>query len=107
MNHPRQPGPDDYEVIRLSISWGALSILAFLLLMALQVGGARFLDLRLFQVVVATLALAAAGFVFGLVGMKFGRGRQAARLGVFFNGAVLFSVFVLVPLVSALLRRLG
>lgn len=98
---------DDYQVIRISISWGALSVVAFLLLMGLQIFGIRFFQLRLTQVTVATLTLSIAGFVLGLVGMRAKSGRRAARLGVFLHGTVLFCVFVLVPLTFQVLRRLG
>ena len=96
-------GGGDYEVIRISISWGALSIALFVLLMALVIFG----DLRLAQFVFATLSLSIAGSVVGLVGFRFGRSRRAARVGLFLNGVVLVCYFVLVPLIYQVLRRLG
>lgn len=101
-----RPEGDDYEVIRVSISWGALSILAFIALMTLQVFGFRVFGLRLGQLTAATLALAFAGFVLGLIGTRLGRARRAAKVGLFLNGVVLFCVFVLMPLTFQVLRSL-
>ncbi len=97
-------GDDDYQVIRLRVSWGAVSILAFAGILILQLFG-RWLQVSLRQVIFGTAALALAGLVLGLIGMKFGRGRAAARIGAFLNGAVL-GIFLLVPIVTGILRQL-
>jgi len=109
---PREPGApaaedEDYEVLRISITWGGLSIAAFALVMGLQIFGVNSLQLSYLEVIAATFALSFAGLALGLVGMKIGRGRRSARLGVFLNGVVLFCIFVLVPLTWRVLRRLG
>ncbi len=95
---------DDYQVIRLRVSWGAVSILAFAAILTLQLFG-HWLRVSLPQVILGTAALALAGLVLGLIGMKFGSGRGAARIGAFLNGAVL-GIFVLVPIVTGILRQL-
>ena len=95
---------DDYQVIRLSISWGALSILAFVAILVLQLFS-RHLGISLPQMIGATALLGLGGFAIGLVGLRFGRAPGAARVGVFLNGAVL-GIFLLVPIVSGILRRL-
>ncbi len=110
MGEPRiDPGmsdvDDDYQVIRLRVSWGAVSIAAFIGILILQLFG-RWLRVSLPQVIGGTAALALTGLVLGLIGLKFSRSRGAARVGTFLNGAVL-GIFVLVPLLTGLLRRLG
>ena len=95
---------DDYQVIRLRVSWGAVSIVAFAAILILQLFG-RWLRFSLPQVIFGTAGLALAGLVLGLVGLRFGRSRGAARAGAFLNGAVL-GIFVLVPIVTGILRRL-
>ena len=110
LDSPREtdvPAADDYEVIRLSISWGVLSIAAFLALISLQLFGVSYLRLSYLRVFVATLALAFVGLALGLTGLRIGRGRRSARVGVFLNGVVLLCIFVLVPVVFSILRRLG
>ncbi len=96
---------DDYQVIRLKASWGAVSIVAFAAILILQMFG-HMLRVSLPQVIGGTAALALAGFALGLIGLRFGRSRGAARAGTFLNGAVL-GIFVLVAIVTGLLRRLG
>ncbi len=96
---------NDYQVIRLSISWGATSIIAFAGILIIQ----RFpsaLGISLPQMIGGTALLAITGLALGLIGLKFGRSRGAARIGTFLNGTVL-GLFVLVPIVSGILRRLG
>ncbi len=93
---------DDYQVIRLRISWGFLSIIAFVGILALQIDT---LGVSLPQMIGGTLVLAISGFVLGLIGLKFGRSRGAARAGVFLNGTVL-GLFVLVAVGSVLMRQL-
>ncbi len=94
---PAYEGEDeDYEVIRVSISWGLLSILVFAAILTTQLFGLRVFGLRLSQVVAATLPLSVAGLILGGIGLKFGRARRAAKVGVFLNGVVLFCVFLLV-----------
>ncbi len=97
-------GDDDYQVIRLRVSWGAVSILAFAAILTLQLFG-RLLKVSLQQVIFGTAALALAGLVLGLIGMRLGRSRAAARVGAFLNGAVL-GIFLLVPIVTGILRQL-
>ena len=75
-------------------------------IMAIQFFGYTFFGLRLAQMALSTLGLSALGFTLGLIGMRFGRGRRAARLGAFLNGVVLFCVFVLLPLTFQILRAL-
>lgn len=101
--HAHEGEDDDYEVIRVSISWGMLSILVFAVILTTQLFGLRVFGLRLSQVV-ATLPLSVAGLVLGGIGFKFGRARRAAKIGLFLNGVVLFCVFVFVPL-AFLARR--
>lgn len=104
MSEPPHPGSadrlegGDYEVVRLSIGWGSVSILAFATILTLQMFGFRVFGLDLSQVVVATLPLALSGFACGLIGLRFGRGRGAAKVGTFLNGIVLLCIFVLLPL---------
>ena len=98
---------DEYEVLRISISWGLLSILAFAAAIVLHIFGWRFFGLGIARLALWTLGLSAGGFVLGLIGLRVGRGRRAARLGTFLNGVVLFCVFVLLPVsfyVSRMLR---
>ena len=90
----------------MSISWGALSIAAFMVIMTLQIFGFTVFGLRIAQITMATLGLSALGFSLGLIGMRLGRGRKAARLGAFLNGVVLFCVFVLLPVTFQVLRAL-
>ncbi len=96
---------DDYQVIRLQISWGACSVLAFAAILAIQLLG-RWLGISLVQSIVSAALLAIVGLILGLIGLKFGRARGAARVGVFLN-AVVIGMFLLLPLVSGILRRLG
>ncbi len=96
---------DDYQVIRFRIGWGTLSILSFAAILAIQLFG-RWLEISLVRSIIATALLAIGGLVLGLIGLKFGRARGAARVGVFLNGAVI-GILLLVPLVSGILRRLG
>ena len=98
---------DDYAVVRVSIGWGTLSILAFAIVLALQLFGRQVFGLRLIQVVGATLPLSFVGLALGLIGTRLGRGRKAAKLGAFLNGVVLFCVFVLLPVVFQVLKRLS
>jgi len=101
-------GPDDdYEVIRISISWGMLSILVFGVILTTQLFGWRVFGLRLSQVVAATLPLSVAGVILGGIGLKFGRARRAAKIGIFLNGVVLLCVFSLVLLTLKALRWLA
>ncbi|MCP3956467.1 MAG: hypothetical protein GY719_01300 [bacterium] len=98
---------EDYEVLRISISWGLLSILVFLIVITLQIYGWRTLGINIAQLALSTLGLSVLGLALGLIGLKFGRGRRAAKVGTFLNGVVLFCVFVLLPVsfyVSRLLR---
>lgn len=95
---------DDYQVIRLKVSWGAVSIVAFTAILILQLFG-RWLRVSLPQVIFGTAALALAGLVLGLIGLRFGQSRGAARVGAFLNGSVL-GIFLLVPIVTGILRRL-
>lgn len=104
---PTRERDDDYEVVRISISWGMLSIVAFAVILTLQMFGIRVLGLSLAQVVGATLVLSFVGFALGLVGVRFGRARGAAKLGAFLNGVVLLCIFILLPLTFAILRRIG
>ena len=97
---------NDYQVINLSISWGMLSIVAFAVILTLQVFG-RVLGVTLAQMTLVTLSLAFVGFAVGLVGLRSGRGRGAARVGAFLNGTVLLCVFVILPVAYQILRRLG
>ncbi len=97
---------DDYQVIRLSVNWGSTSIVAFAAVVILNMGG-RFLGLGLFQIIGATLALSIAGFLLGLIGLKFGRGRGAARVGVFLNGVVLLCNLVILLVAFLIMRRPG
>ncbi len=96
---------NDYQVISLSISWGMLSIAAFAVILTLQLFG-RVLGVSLAQVIGATLVLSIAGFALALIGLRFDRGRGAATVGAFLNGVVL-GIFLLVPVASQVLRRLG
>lgn len=103
----RDGANDDYEVVRLSIGWGALSILAFASMLIVQLGGSRVLGLSVAQATVLILPLSGVGFVLGTIGVKYGRDSRLARLGVFLNGIVLFCILVLLPLTTQILRRLG
>ncbi len=96
---------NDYQVIPLSITWGSMSIVAFVIILILQLSG-RMLGLGLFQIIGATLGLSVAGFVLGLIGLKFGRSHGAAKVGAFLNGVVLLCIFVILPVVFQILRRL-
>ena len=98
---------EDYEVFRLSIGWGMLSILVFVLILALQVFDTGIWGLSSGQAVAATLPLSVIGFVLGLLGVKYNRGQSSARIGVFLNGAALFCIFVLLPITSQVVRRLN
>ncbi|MEM7584139.1 MAG: hypothetical protein AAF560_12200 [Acidobacteriota bacterium] len=104
---PQSSDNDDYDVIQISLNWGFLSLLAFLTIVTFQMFGTDFLHLRLTHVIFSTLVLAPVGFVLGLIGLKFGRSPQIARVGVFLNGVVIFCVLVLLPLTFAILRRIG
>ncbi|MEM7351793.1 MAG: hypothetical protein AAF657_13430 [Acidobacteriota bacterium] len=97
----------DYEVIRLSISWGMLSLLAFASLLTVQLFGPRVFGMAFERAVALTLPLSLGGFVLGLVGLRYGDGPQIARLGVFLNGVVLLCIFVLLPATFFIMRRLG
>ncbi len=91
----------DYQVIRFSVSWGSLSIFAFILTLAVNIVGN---DLGLSA---ATMGLAVAGVVLGLIGMKVGRrGRGAARAGTFLNGAVVIIFLVVAIVMPELLKAL-
>ncbi len=109
MGEPRT-GPsdfdDDYQVVRLRISWGSLSVVAFIVILILQLFGRQF-GANLIEVNLGTMALSAAGFVLGLIGLKLGDSRGAARLGAFLNGVVLLCIFVILPVTFMILRRLG
>ncbi len=109
MGEPRT-GPsdfdDDYQVVRLRISWGALSVAAFVVGMVLQLLGWR-LGVSLGQLTAATMALSVAGCALGLIGLRFGKSRGAARVGAFLNGVVLLCIFILLPAAYTILRRLG
>ena len=96
---------DDYEVFRLSISWGMLSIMAFVVVLMLQMFDSGTFGLTSFQAVAATLPLSFLGFVLGVLGIRYGRGQRAARIGVFLNGVVLCCIFVLLPVTFQILRR--
>ncbi len=97
---------NDYQVIRLSVTWGSLSVVAFVAIVVLNLG-ARWFGLGLFKIIGATMALSASGFVLGLIGLKLGNSRGAARVGAFLNGVVLLCIFVILPVVFMILRRLG
>ena len=94
---------NDYQVISLSISWGMVSITAFVAIVALQIFD---LGANLTQVVFATMGLAIGGFALGLIGLKFGRSRVAARTGAFLNGVVLLCIIVILPVTLMVLRWL-
>jgi len=96
---------NDYQVIRLSITWGATSVGIFVVVLGLQVFG-RALGVSLAQVIGASFALAVAGLALGLIGLRFGRSRGAARAGAFLNGVVV-GIFVLAPVAAQILRWLG
>ncbi len=111
MGEPRIDGmrndfDDDYQVIRLRVSWGALSVVAFVSILSLQMFGDR-LGISLAQMIGGTLALSVAGFALGVIGLRFGRSRGAARAGLFLNGVVLACVFIILPVAHQILRRLG
>ncbi len=97
---------NDYQVIRLRVSWGMLSVLAFAAVLTLQLFG-RTLGVSLAQATGGTLVLSVAGLALGLVGLRCGKSRGAARLGAFLNGVVLLCIFVILPATSMILRRLG
>ncbi len=97
---------EDYQVIRLKVSWGALSVIAFVTVLTLQLFG-RTLGVSLRDVIGATMALSVAGFVLGLIGLWFGKSRGAARAGAFLNGVVLLCIFVILPATYMILRWLG
>ncbi len=97
---------NDYQVINLSISWGLVSVLAFTAVLVLQLLGGR-LGVNVAEMFLGTLLLAAAGLLCGLIGLRFGRSRGAARVGAFLNGTVLLCVVVILPFVFQILRRLG
>ncbi len=106
-------GPDpldleggDYGVVRLRINLGILSIAAFALILVAHLFGMRVFRLSIAMVTGATLLLSVGGLVTGLLGMRFGRRRRTARLGVFLNGAVLFCFFVILPVTFWVLRWL-
>ena len=103
---PESDFENDYQVIDLSISWGMLSVVAFAAVLALQLFG-RVLGVGLREVIFGTLALSIAGFILGLIGLKLGRSRGAARVGAFLNGVVLLVIFVILPVAFQVLRRLG
>ncbi len=111
MGGPRRgPGTsdfeNDYQVIRLRVSWGALSVLAFAAVLTLQLFG-RVLGVSLREVIAGTMGLSVAGFALGLIGLRYGRSRGAARAGAFLNGVVLLCIFVILPATAMILRRLG
>ena len=97
---------DDYQVVRLSIGWGPVSILTFVAILILQIFGNRF-GASLGQVIFGTMAMAAAGLILGLIGLKFGHSRDAARAGAFLNGVVLLIIFIVLPVFYQIMRRLA
>ncbi len=97
---------DDYGVVHVSLSWGFLSLLAFLVVVTFQLFGSEVLHLQFNYIIFSTLILSPVGFVLGLIGLKFGRSPQIAKVGVFLNGVVLFCIFVLLPVTFAILRSL-
>lgn len=96
---------NDYQVIRLSISWGMFSIAAFVGVLTLQVFGPQ-LGVNLIQVIGGTMALSMGGFAAGLIGLKFGNNRGGAKVGAFLNGVVLLCLFIILPAFQVL-SRLG
>jgi hypothetical protein len=95
----------DYQVISLSISWGLVSVVAFIAVLALQLLGRR-LGLGVPRVFGGTLLLSLIGLLCGLIGLRFGRARGAARAGAFLNGVVLLCIAIILPFVFQILRRL-
>ncbi len=99
-----EPDVDDYDVVHVSLNWGILSLVAFLIVVTFQVFDLGFLNVSLVHVMRITMVLTPVGFILGLIGMKFGDGRQIAKIGAFLNGVVLFCILVLLPLTSTVLR---
>lgn len=98
---------DDYQVIRLSLRFGSLSILMFVTTLAVHVVGDNF-GANVGQMVFATFGFTGAGLVLGLLGLKFDRGgRGAARAGVFLNGSVVGIFLIILPAVYQILKRLS
>ncbi len=100
---------NDYQVIRISLNWGALSISALAVTLTVNVAGDN-LGASFGQLVAATMGLSVIGLAFGLIGMKFGRHRGAARVGAFLNGvvvAIFLAIAALLPVMFQILRRLG
>ena len=96
---------NDYQVISLSISWGLVSVLAFAAVLALQLLGRRF-GVGVPQMFGGTLLLSVVGLICGLVGLRVGHARGAARVGAFLNGVVLLCITIILPFVFQILRRL-
>ena len=101
---------DEYEVISFRLSWGAVSLLLFLLtlptryLLFLQPWRPR--NLYLWQVLppIVIGALSALGLAAGLIGLRFSASRGMSRMGVLLNAVVLVIILLFLAGMRMVLR---
>ncbi len=93
---------DEYEVVSLRLSWGALSLVLFLLtlparfLLRLQPWRPAQIWLWPLVPVAAIAALSFLGLVAGLLGLRFSNRPGMAKIGALLNGVVLGCILLVV-----------
>ncbi len=95
--------PDAYEVIRLRLSWGGVSLALLTVLVAfnaflMQLGTQRIILLALTPLLLLT------GLVLGGVGLKFDKKKAVARWSVLLNGSIV-ALIILLAVAWYLIRR--